>query len=143
MDCASWTTPRRTSRRVDSLEGETAFKLYDTYGFPLDLTQDALRERGMTVDTDGFNAAMERQKAEARASWKGSGQQAEERVWFELRDAHGATEFLGYELESADGVRSKAIVVDGKPVEQARSRLGCHGHHEPDAVLRRKRRPDR
>ena len=100
------------------LEGETAFKLYDTYGFPLDLTQDALRERGMTVDTDGFNAAMERQKAEARASWKGSGQQAEERVWFELRDAHGASEFLGYELESADGV-IEAIVVDGKPVEQA------------------------
>ncbi|MEM9625103.1 MAG: alanine--tRNA ligase [Pseudomonadota bacterium] len=100
------------------LEGETAFRLYDTFGFPLDLTQDALRERGMTVDTDGFNAAMERQKAEARASWKGSGQQAEERVWFELREAHGATEFLGYELEQADGV-IEAIVVDGEPVEQA------------------------
>ena len=99
------------------LEGETAFKLYDTYGFPLDLTQDALRERGMTVDTDGFNAAMERQKAEARASWKGSGQQAEERVWFELREAHGATEFLGYELESAEG-QIVAIVVDGKPTER-------------------------
>ncbi|MGI9435501.1 MAG: alanine--tRNA ligase, partial [Geminicoccaceae bacterium] len=102
------------------LEGETAFKLYDTYGFPLDLTQDALRERGMTVDTDGFNAAMERQKAEARASWKGSGQQAEERVWFELREAHGATEFLGYELESAEG-QVLAIVVDGQPTERVQT----------------------
>ena len=100
------------------LEGETAFKLYDTYGFPLDLTQDALRAKGMTVDTDGFDAAMERQKAEARASWKGSGQQAEERVWFELRETLGATEFLGYEHEEADG-QIKAIVVDGKPEQRA------------------------
>jgi alanyl-tRNA synthetase len=100
------------------LEGETAFKLYDTYGFPLDLTQDALRAKGMTVDTDGFDAAMEKQKAEARASWKGSGQQAEERVWFELRETLGATEFLGYEHEEADGV-IKAIVVDGKPEQRA------------------------
>ena len=100
------------------LEGETAFKLYDTYGFPLDLTQDALRERGMTVDTDGFNTAMERQKAEARASWKGSGQQAEEHVWFELRDAVGATEFLGYEHEEAEG-QIVALVVDGASVERA------------------------
>ena len=100
------------------LEGETAFKLYDTYGFPLDLTQDALRAKGMTVDTDGFDAAMERQKAEARASWKGSGQQAEERVWFELRETLGATEFLGYELEEADA-QIKAIVVDGKPEQRA------------------------
>jgi len=99
------------------LEGETAFKLYDTYGFPLDLTQDALRERGMTVDTDGFNTAMERQKAEARASWKGSGQQAEDSVWFELREVHGATEFLGYELESAEG-QIQALIVDGKPTER-------------------------
>ncbi len=102
----------------EQLEGETAFKLYDTYGFPLDLTQDALRERGMTVDTAGFDAAMERQKAEARASWKGSGQQAEERVWFELRETLGATEFLGYEVEEADG-QIKAIVVDGEPVQRA------------------------
>lgn len=100
------------------LEGETAFKLYDTFGFPLDLTQDALRERGMTVDTDGFNTAMERQKAEARASWKGSGQQAEERVWFELREAHGATEFLGYELERAEG-QILAILVDGQVTDRA------------------------
>ncbi|MEM7042917.1 MAG: alanine--tRNA ligase [Pseudomonadota bacterium] len=100
------------------LEGETAFKLYDTYGFPLDLTQDALRAKGMTVDTDGFDAAMERQKAEARASWKGSGQQAEERVWFELREAHGASEFLGYEHEEAEG-QIVAIVVDGQPADSA------------------------
>ena len=99
------------------LQGETAFKLYDTYGFPLDLTQDALRERGMTVDTDGFDAAMERQKAEARASWKGSGQQAEERVWFELREAHGATEFLGYEHEEAEG-QIVALVVDGESTQR-------------------------
>ncbi|MGI9416241.1 MAG: alanine--tRNA ligase [Geminicoccaceae bacterium] len=102
----------------DRLKGETAFKLYDTYGFPLDLTQDALRERGMTVDTDGFDAAMERQKAEARASWKGSGQQAEERVWFELREEHGATEFLGYEHEEAEG-QIVALVVDGRSVSEA------------------------
>ncbi len=99
------------------LEGETAFKLYDTYGFPLDLTQDALRERGMTVEIDGFNVAMERQKAEARASWKGSGQQAEESVWFELREAHGATEFLGYEHEEAEG-QIVALVVDGEPTQR-------------------------
>jgi alanyl-tRNA synthetase len=73
------------------LPGETAFKLYDTYGFPLDLTQDALRARGMTVDVAGFDRAMERQRAEARASWKGSGEQAEERIWFELREVVGAT----------------------------------------------------
>ncbi|MGI9493995.1 MAG: alanine--tRNA ligase-related protein, partial [Geminicoccaceae bacterium] len=78
---------------------------------------DALRERGMTVDTDGFDAAMERQKAEARASWKGSGQQAEERVWFELREAHGATEFLGYEHEEAEG-QIVALVIDGKPADR-------------------------
>jgi len=100
------------------LAGETAFKLYDTYGFPLDLTQDALRGKDMTVDVDGFNTAMERQKAEARASWKGSGQQAEEHVWFELREAHGATEFLGYELESAEG-QIVALVVGGASVEKA------------------------
>ncbi|HEX6114333.1 MAG TPA: alanine--tRNA ligase, partial [Geminicoccaceae bacterium] len=72
------------------LPGETAFRLYDTYGFPLDLTQDALRARGMTVDVAGFDRAMERQRAEARASWKGSGDQAEERIWFELRETIGA-----------------------------------------------------
>jgi alanyl-tRNA synthetase len=100
------------------LPGETAFRLYDTYGFPLDLTQDALRARGMTVDVTGFDRAMERQRAEARASWKGSGEQAEERIWFELREVIGASEFLGYEHESAEA-QVKALVVGGAPVQRA------------------------
>jgi alanyl-tRNA synthetase len=100
------------------LPGETAFRLYDTYGFPLDLTQDALRARGMTVDVAGFDAAMERQRAEARASWRGSGEQAEERIWFELREVIGATEFLGYDHESAEA-QVRAIVVGGAPVQRA------------------------
>jgi alanyl-tRNA synthetase len=102
----------------DRLDGETAFKLYDTYGFPLDLTQDALRQRGISVDTDRFNAAMERQKAEARASWAGSGEAATETVWFTVRDATGATEFLGYETEKAEGIVA-TIVRDGRIVGHA------------------------
>ncbi|MYZ48061.1 alanine--tRNA ligase [Propylenella binzhouense] len=90
--------------RGDTLDGETAFRLYDTYGFPLDLTQDALKNRGIGVDLMGFNDAMERQRAEARASWIGSGDTATETVWFRLRERIGATEFLGYETESAEGV---------------------------------------
>ncbi|MEO0360292.1 MAG: alanine--tRNA ligase-related protein, partial [Pseudomonadota bacterium] len=85
------------------LPGETAFKLYDTYGFPLDLTQDALREKGRKVDVDGFDDAMAAQKAKARAAWSGSGEAADAAVWFDLADAHGATEFLGYEVEKAEG----------------------------------------
>ncbi len=85
------------------LPGETAFKLYDTYGFPLDLTQDALRERGLTVDQPGFDAAMDEQKAKARAAWSGSGEAADAQAWFEIAEAHGATEFLGYETEVAEG----------------------------------------
>ncbi|MCT7375168.1 alanine--tRNA ligase [Chelativorans salis] len=100
------------------LDGETAFKLYDTYGFPLDLTQDALRQRGISVDLDGFNAAMERQKAEARAAWAGSGDAAAEAVWFAVKDKAGATDFLGYETEEAEGVVT-ALVKDGAIVEQA------------------------
>ena len=99
------------------LDGETAFKLYDTYGFPLDLTQDALRRRGISVDTDAFSTAMERQKAEARASWAGSGDAADERVWFAIREEAGPTEFLGYDTEVAEGV-VQAIVHDGEQVEQ-------------------------
>ena len=102
----------------DELDGETAFKLYDTYGFPLDLTQDALRQRGISVDDAGFNTAMERQKAEARANWSGSGDAATETIWLELRDRLGATEFLGYDTESAEGV-VQAIVADGREVESA------------------------
>ncbi len=100
----------------DRLDGEVAFKLYDTYGFPLDLTQDALRRRDITVDTDAFDKAMERQKAEARANWAGSGEEATETIWFEVRDKVGATEFLGYETEKAEAVIT-AIVKDGKLVD--------------------------
>jgi alanyl-tRNA synthetase len=96
----------------DTFSGETAFRLYDTYGFPLDLTQDALRARGIGVDTDAFATAMERQKAEARAAWKGSGEAATETVWFDIREKVGATEFLGYETERAEGVVT-ALVADG------------------------------
>jgi len=99
-----------------ALDGETAFKLYDTYGFPLDLTQDALRPRGISVDTSGFDAAMERQRAEARKAWAGSGDAAEDAVWFDLRDDLGATDFLGYETETAEG-KIVALVKDGKPVD--------------------------
>ena len=98
--------------RGDVFPGEVAFKLYDTYGFPLDLTEDALRPRGVTVDVEAFNAAMERQKAKARQHWAGSGEAAEEAVWFEVRDKAGATEFLGYDTEKAEGV-VRAIVRDG------------------------------
>jgi alanyl-tRNA synthetase len=99
------------------LSGEVAFKLYDTFGFPLDLTQDALRARGLGVDTDGFSAAMERQRAEARKAWAGSGEAATETIWFGLREKLGATEFLGYETEAAEGV-ALALLKDGAEVEK-------------------------
>ena len=124
------------------LPGETAFKLYDTYGFPLDLTEDALRARGMTVDKAGFEAAMARQRAEARASWRGSGEQAEERIWFELRELLGATEFLGYDHDAAEA-QVRALLVGGRPVRARRARHRGDGGREPDAVLRRGGRPDR
>ncbi|MCP5088979.1 MAG: alanine--tRNA ligase [Rhodobacteraceae bacterium] len=99
-----------------NLPGETAFKLYDTYGFPLDLTQDALREKGVEVDTDGFDAAMDAQKAKARAAWAGSGEAADETVWFDLAEQHGSTEFLGYDTEVAEG-QILALVSGGETVE--------------------------
>ncbi len=102
----------------DMLDGETAFKLYDTYGFPLDLTQDALRRRNISVNLDGFQDAMARQKAEARASWAGSGEAADEKVWFAVRERTGATEFLGYGTESAEGV-VQALIVDGDETDKA------------------------
>ncbi|UCI05421.1 alanine--tRNA ligase [Mesorhizobium sp. B1-1-8] len=102
----------------DMLDGETAFKLYDTYGFPLDLTQDALRQRNIAVDLAGFTDAMERQRAEARAHWAGSGEAATETVWFPVREKTGATEFLGYETEQAEGL-IQALVRDGKTVDSA------------------------
>lgn len=88
----------------DTLPGETAFRLYDTYGFPLDLTEDALKLREIKVDTDGFNAAMERQKAEARKNWAGSGDAGTEKIWFELQDKLGSTEFVGYNTMASDAV---------------------------------------
>ena len=102
----------------DTLAGEVAFKLYDTYGFPLDLTQDALRPRGIAVDVAAFETAMDRQRAEARKAWAGSGEAATEAVWFPIREKSGATEFLGYETDAADG-RVLALVSGGKPVEVA------------------------
>ncbi len=102
----------------DELAGETAFRLYDTFGFPLDLTQDALRQRGIGVDTDGFKTAMERQKAEARANWSGSGDAATETIWFALREELGPTEFLGYDAEKAEAVVT-ALVANGARIEKA------------------------
>ncbi|RAI04073.1 alanine--tRNA ligase [Acuticoccus sediminis] len=99
-----------------SFSGETAFTLYDTYGFPYDLTEDALRPRGIKVDREGFESAMAEQKAKARANWAGSGDAADERVWFGVRDRVGATEFLGYDTTRADATVA-AIVVDGAEVQ--------------------------
>ncbi len=107
-------------KRGDKLKGETAFTLYDTYGFPLDLTQDALRARGISVDTAAFGTAMERQREKARASWAGSGEAATEAVWFALRERLGATEFLGYETESAEGVVS-ALVKAGTEIKELKA----------------------
>jgi alanyl-tRNA synthetase len=104
----------------DHLSGETAFKLYDTYGFPLDLTQDALKARGIGVDVQGFDAAMQRQKAEARKAWSGSGEAADEGKWFAIKDELGATEFLGYDTEDAEG-NITAIVKDGGRVKSAKA----------------------
>jgi alanyl-tRNA synthetase len=105
----------KTLKKGDMFDGVTAFTLYDTYGFPLDLTQDALRPRGIGVDIGAFTDAMEEQRKKARASWAGSGEAADEAVWFGLREKVGATEFLGYETESAEGVVA-ALVHDGKEV---------------------------
>ena len=99
----------------DKFDGGVAFTLYDTHGFPLDLTQDVLKPRGITVDVDAFNAALKQQQQIAQESWKGSGEAATEAVWFGLRDKVGATEFLGYDTETAEGVVA-ALVKDGQEV---------------------------
>jgi alanyl-tRNA synthetase len=109
-----------TLKHGDMFDGDTAFTLYDTYGFPLDLTQDALRNRGISVDIASFTDAMDRQRAKARAAWAGSGDTASENVWFPLREKLGATEFLGYETETAEGVVA-ALVKDGKDVESLKT----------------------
>ncbi len=100
------------------LSGETAFKLHDTYGFPYDLTEDALRDRGIMVDRGGFDAAMARQKAAARAAWKGSGGAADSEVWFDIAEREGGTEFTGYAASEGEG-RVVALVVDGAEVQRA------------------------
>jgi alanyl-tRNA synthetase len=110
----------RGLKKGDALSGDTAFKLYSTYGFPLDLTQDALKPRGISVDTAAFDTAMEAEKDKARKAWKGSGEAATETVWFEVKEKVGATDFLGYETESAEG-EVKAIVKDGKEVKGLRA----------------------
>ncbi|WP_333817823.1 alanine--tRNA ligase [Tabrizicola sp.] len=101
-----------------ALPGAAAFKLYDTYGFPLDLTQDALREKGREVDVQGFDAAMAEQKAKARAAWVGTGAAGDAKIWFDLAEEHGVTEFLGYDTETAEGVIT-ALVRDGAAIGQA------------------------
>src|SRR6202000_1260342 len=98
----------------------TGFPLYEPYGFPLDLTQDALKSRGISVDQASFEDAMERQRQKARASWVGSGDTAAENVWFPLREKLGATEFLGYETESAEGAGA-ALVKEGQEVDSLKT----------------------
>jgi len=107
-------------KKGDMFDGDTAFTLYDTYGFPLDLTQDALKSRGIGVDVAAFTDAMDRQREKARASWAGSGDAATESVWFPLREKLGPTEFLGYETETAEGVVS-ALVKDGREVDSLKA----------------------
>ena len=101
-----------------ALPGDVAFRLYDTYGFPLDLTQDALKAKGIAVDVEGFNTAMARQREEARRAWAGSGEAATEAVWFQVREQTGATEFLGYDTNAAEA-KVLTLIVDGQPVDQA------------------------
>jgi len=103
----------------DTLPGATAFKLYDTFGFPYDLTEDALRAQGLNVDRAGFDAAMAEQKAAARAAWKGSGDKASDDVWFDIAEELGGTEFIGYTSHEGDA-QVVALVKDGQRVDQVR-----------------------
>jgi len=103
-----------------NLSGDTAFKLYDTFGFPLDLTQDALREKGLKVDVDAFNRAMTSQKEKARASWTGSGETTDAAIWFNISQEFGSTEFLGYGTEESEA-KVLAIVCEGKEVSNAKA----------------------
>jgi alanyl-tRNA synthetase len=102
-----------------ALPGDAAFKLYDTYGFPLDLTQDALREKGRIVDTAGFENAMAEQKAKARAAWAGSGEAADATIWYDVADQHGTTDFLGYDTETAEG-QIQALVAGSDKISTAK-----------------------
>lgn len=103
-----------------TLAGDVAFKLYDTYGFPLDLTQDILRNENKSVDTEKFNECMKAQRAAARASWSGSGEQKDDEIWFDIKEKVGATDFLGYQTESAEG-QVMALVQNGKEISEAHS----------------------
>ena len=125
-----------------TLAGDVAFRLYDTFGFPLDLTQDALKARGIAVDLPGFETAMEKQKAEARASWAGSGEAQTEPVWFRLRELFGATEFLGYGTEEAEG-EILALVKAGDAVPEAKAGEETAVVLNQNSVLRRVGRPGR
>jgi alanyl-tRNA synthetase len=107
-------------KKGDRLGGDIAFKLYDTYGFPLDLTQDALKAKGIGVDTQGFEAAMAKQRADARKAWAGSGESASDAQWFGIRDEFGSTEFLGYETEEAEG-KILALIRNGERVQSAKA----------------------
>ena len=102
-----------------ALPGDAAFKLYDTYGFPLDLTQDALREKGRIVDTAGFESAMAEQKAKARAAWAGSGEAADATIWYDVADQHGTTDFLGYDTETAEG-QIQALIAGSDQISTAK-----------------------
>lgn len=104
----------------DELSGDVAFRLYDTYGFPLDLTQDVLKKQNISVDTDGFEAAMQKQKEEARKNWAGSGEAATEQIWFDVKEKVGSTEFLGYDRESSEA-QVKALIHDGKEVSELKA----------------------
>lgn len=107
-------------KKGDELSGATAFKLYDTYGFPLDLTQDALKAKNISVDTKGFDEAMEKQRAEARKNWAGSGDAGTDKIWFELQDKLGSTEFLGYNTLKSDA-EITALVQNGQEVDEVSS----------------------
>ena len=124
----------------EDLSGEIAFRLYDTYGFPLDLTEDVLRGQGRKVAVEGFDRAMARQREEARKSWIGSGEAATETIWFALREQLGATEFLGYETESAEGV-VLAIMRERRPRRRGCSWRRRRANRQPDAILCGVRRP--
>ncbi|WP_119268456.1 alanine--tRNA ligase [Taklimakanibacter deserti] len=113
-------TESATLGKGQVFSGETAFKLYDTYGFPLDLTQDALKPRGISVDTEAFGKAMAKQREDARQAWKGSGEAKTDTIWFDIRERVGGTEFLGYDTEKAEGV-IRTIVADGKEVGELKA----------------------
>ena len=127
----------------DTLPGEAAFKLYDTFGFPYDLTEDALRAQGLGVDRAGFDAAMARAEGGRARRLEGLGRRRpSEDVWFDIAEEQGATEFTGYLGHEGEGV-VVALVKDGARVEQRRRRRQGRHPDQPDALLRRKRRPDR